>query len=299
LARHLQDEYSKDKVLASMHIVHRLVDTSVYRPTDAVPANAQSELRPLDAIAARGAIRVGYLLDSLPFAFFNERGDLVGFDIELAHRLAKELGVGLIFVPIDREKMAEQVNEGYCDLIMSGVALTTLRAQDVLFSESYLDETLALVVPDYARQRYASWDSIRQLGPITVATLNLQYYLSKLAELMPNARLQPQSDIEALFRTHAPNVDAIALPAERGSAWTLMYPEYSVAVPTPGTIRVPLAYPIGKHDEHFASFINSWIALKRKDGSFDAAFNYWVLGRDAATRRPRWSILRNVLHWIN
>jgi ABC-type amino acid transport substrate-binding protein len=169
----------------------------------------------------------------------------------------------------------------------------------MLFSDSYIDETFALIVPDYARQRYVSWESIRQLGPITVATLNLPYYLSKLRELLPNATVQPHNDIEALFKTVAPKVDALAIPAERGSAWTLMYPQYSVVVPLPNPVRVPLAYPIGKHDEHFASFVNSWIALKRRDGTFDAAFNYWVLGRDAAPRQPRWSILRNVLHWID
>ena len=48
----------------------------------------------LTAIRARGSLRVGYLPDSLPYAFFNERDDLVGFDVELAHRLASELRVG-------------------------------------------------------------------------------------------------------------------------------------------------------------------------------------------------------------
>ena len=48
-------------------------------------------------------LRVGYLPDALPFAFINEQGDLVGFDIELAHHLAGELGVTLAFVPVPRE----------------------------------------------------------------------------------------------------------------------------------------------------------------------------------------------------
>ena len=35
---------------------------------------------PLEAIAARRALRVGYLPDARPSAFFNQSGDLVGFD---------------------------------------------------------------------------------------------------------------------------------------------------------------------------------------------------------------------------
>ena len=47
----------------------------------------------LETIRARGRLRVGYLSNALPFAFFNQRGDLVGYDIELAHQLASELRV--------------------------------------------------------------------------------------------------------------------------------------------------------------------------------------------------------------
>ena len=47
----------------------------------------------------------------------------------------------LAFVPIDRERMAEQLEDGYCDLVMSGVVVTTDRAREILFSDSYLDET--------------------------------------------------------------------------------------------------------------------------------------------------------------
>ena len=88
------------------------------------------------------------------------------------------------------------------------------------------------------------------------------------------------------------------MTAERGSAWTLLYPQFTVVVPEPGLVKVPLAYPLSGHDEAFASFINTWIDLKRKDGTIDALYAYWVLGRNAAPPHPRWSIIRNVLHWV-
>jgi len=109
-------------------------------------------------------------------------------------------------------------------------------------------------------------------------------------------------NVESQDDLHLPladaEVDALLLPAERGSAWTLMFPQYSVVVPGPDPIRVPLAYPIGKRDERFARFVNTWIGLKRKDGTLDAAYRYWILGQNAAPRQPRWSIIRDVLHWV-
>ena len=97
-------------------------------------------------------------------------------------------------------------------------------------------------------------------------------------------------------RGHA---DALVLPAERASAWSLMYPAYSVVVPGPEQIHIPLAYPIGRRDQPLAAFVNTWIGLKRKDGTLDAVYKHWILGQDAASVEPRWSIIRNVLHWVD
>ena len=98
----LSREYSKDKVLASMHLLHEPVAATVARTSSPAPVTT---LPPLEAIDERKVLRVGYLPDALPFAFFNQAGDLVGFDVELAHRLAREMGVTLAFVPVDRDRL--------------------------------------------------------------------------------------------------------------------------------------------------------------------------------------------------
>jgi ABC-type amino acid transport substrate-binding protein len=253
----------------------------------------------LQDIRARGVLRVGYAGDALPFAFFNAKGDLVGLDVELAHTLARELGVTLEFLPIDRARIAEQLSTGYCDIVMAGVAVTTPRAATLLFSSSYLDETFAFVVPDHSRTQFSTWDHIRSRPGVTIAVPDLPYYVEKIRQMLPRAELRTVPDIASLFNQTGPPTDAIAMPAERGSAWTLLYPEFSVVVPEPGIVKVPLAYPIARHDAAFATFINTWIELKRKDGTIDRLYSYWVLGRDAAPRQPRWSIVRDVLHWVD
>ena len=279
-----------------MHLLNDPAEATVARTELPAPVTT---LPPLETIAARRALRVGYLPDALPFAFFNQQGDLVGFDVELAHRLARELSVAVVFVPVDRDRMAAQLAEGYCDLVMSGVVVTTDRAREMLLSESYLDETVAFVVPDHERERYVSWDAIRDQGALRIAVPDLPYYVDKLRDQLPRAVIRVEGRaIAPMFGQLGTDVDALALPAERGSAWTLMYPAYSVVVPGPNPIRVPLAYPIGRRDPALAAFVNTWIALKRKDGTLDAAYRHWILGQDAVPRQPRWSIVRNVLHWV-
>ncbi|HET7217897.1 MAG TPA: cation:dicarboxylase symporter family transporter [Vicinamibacterales bacterium] len=293
----LDQRYTKDKVLAGMHLLRAPVPSVVHRAAVVVPPDPAGATV-LDAIRSRGRLRVGYLPDSLPFAFFNERDELVGFDVELAHGLARELAVTVEFVPIARNGFDEVVNSGGCDILMSGVVATTLRASRTLLSVPYLDETLAFLVPDNRRDSFSTWEGIRSMGAITIAVPAVPYYMDKLRAMLPQATLQPLADIRATLSSGAGGADAIALPAERGSAWTLIYPAYSVVVPEPGVYKIPLTFALAKHDQSFAAFVNTWIDLKRKDGTIDVLYRYWILGQETGARRPRWSVIRNVLHWV-
>jgi hypothetical protein len=45
-------------------------------------------------------------------------------------------------------------------------------------------------------------------------------------------------------------------------------------------------------------FVSSWIDLKRRDRTIEELFAYWMQGRLQARRKPRWSVVRDVLHWV-
>jgi Na+/H+-dicarboxylate symporter/ABC-type amino acid transport substrate-binding protein len=293
----LGQQYTRDRVLAGMHLLQQPAPATVLKVR---AESTTADSRPVLArMRERGVLRVGYMHDAMPFSFFNEAGDLVGLDVELAHRLATELNVRLEFVPIERSDMAARLSAGDCDVVMAGVAVTTLRAAEMLFTATYLDETIAFVVPDHQRDRFASWQSIRELYPVTIAVPNVPYYIDKLRQRAPRAELRVIDDLSSLFGNWDSQVAAVAIPAERGSVWTLRYPQFAVVVPEPGVIKIPLAYPVPAHDPSFASFMNSWIDLKKKDGTIDTLYDYWVLGRNADPPHPRWSIIRNVLHWVD
>ena len=253
----------------------------------------------LDAIHARGRLRVGVFTDRLPYTFLNREGRLTGFDVEMAHQLARDLGVALDFIRLEsRADLPQVLATGTVDVVMTGVPATPERASQMLFSEPYLDETLAFVVKDHLREEFSSWARIRNLGAFGVVALNVPYYLGAVREHAPSLRLEV-ADPQVIVRgfEHG-TVDAVMLSAETGSVWTLLYPQYSVVVPDTDLVRVPLAYPLARRDLGFASFINTWIELKRRDGTIDALYRHWILGRDAVVKRPRWSVIRDVLHWV-
>lgn len=76
---------------------------------DTPPAGASL----LQKIKSRDVVRVGYIPDMMPLAYFNGDGDLVGYDIHMAYDLARSLNISRIeFIPVDRETFLDQVNNG-------------------------------------------------------------------------------------------------------------------------------------------------------------------------------------------
>jgi Na+/H+-dicarboxylate symporter/ABC-type amino acid transport substrate-binding protein len=291
------DSYDRDKVLASMHALRNRGDARVF--TAAPPPLPPFSGSVLDRVRERKTLRVGYFDDSLPYSFTNSAGQLVGLDVEMAYQLARDLGVGLELVPVGRELFTLGLDPSLCDLVMSGVAVTADRALHVRYSTPYLDETVAFIVADYRRAEFAEWDDIAAAGRIRVGVPAAPYYVNAVRTRLPAAELVTFDSAEQMFVKREPPLDALVLTAERGSAYTLLHPEYSVVVPKPQPLKVPIAYVIAGRDEALATVVDTWIDLKKNDGTIDELFAHWIQGRNAVPHQRRWSVMDNVLHWGN
>ena len=104
---------------------------------------------------------------------------------------------------------------------------------------------------------------------------------------------------QPFFEGKHPEVDAFLMPAEHASGWSLLHPEYSVVVPQPDPIGVPTAFGLARESEELAVLVDEWVMYAKHSGLVDSAFDYWVLGEGAKRREPRWSVVRNVLGWMD
>ncbi len=119
-----------------------------------------------------------------------------------------------------------------------------------------------------------------------------------LQEHYPRAEIITFSGPDDLAAT-LQHADACLFTAERGSAMSLIDPTLAVAIPRPNLVHVPLAYPVAAGQPEMLAYINAWIELKKRDRTIETLRDYWVLGRNAAPAEPRWSVLRDVLHWAD
>jgi ABC-type amino acid transport substrate-binding protein len=45
--------------------------------------------------------------------------------------------------------------------------------------------------------------------------------------------------------------------------------------------------------------VNLWLELQRADGTIDRLYDYWILGKEPEGNNPRWSVMRDVLGWVD
>jgi Na+/H+-dicarboxylate symporter/ABC-type amino acid transport substrate-binding protein len=297
----LKPTFSGEEIIFNMRPLLQLAETQrINEPDLRDPVIRESESM-VQMIKRRGSLRVGVVASRLPYVFADREGKLVGLDVEMAQVLGRDLGVKVEFIELeDLTALSPLLSSGRIDLAMSGIAVTPERAGEMLFSDPYLDETLAFVVKDHLREQFSSWTAIRELGGFPVALPNLLYYIDKVKSRAPALKLAPldsTNQIEDSLKRET--FEAVVMPAESGSVMSLLYPKFTVVVPEPEIVKIPLAYPVARRDQYWAHFINTWIELKRRDGTIDALYGHWILGKQAGKRQPRWSIMRNVLHWAD
>lgn len=252
----------------------------------------------LERIRERGVLRVGYRPDVLPWSYVNAQGDLVGFDVDMAHRLASDLGVTLEFVPLERQDLPEQLAEDHFDIAMSGIPGLLGIAEKVRLSEGYLEVHLALLVRDHRRRNFESQEAIRKQRHVRLGVGLDDPFVRRIAVLYPNVEIVDIDSIEE-FTEGRVELDAVLVTAEGGSAWTLRHPGFSVVTPTKHPVGLPLVYAVPQGEGAFARYVNHWVDLKKRDGTIALLYDHWILGVTAELKSSRWSVLRNVLHWVD
>lgn len=101
--------------------------------------------RTLDEIKDSGKIVIGVFSDKHPFGYVDEGGEYAGYDVELANRLAQDLGVEVEYVSTEAANRVEYLETGKVDVVLANFTVTDERAQKVDFANPYMNVALGVV----------------------------------------------------------------------------------------------------------------------------------------------------------
>jgi ABC-type amino acid transport substrate-binding protein len=263
------------------------------------PTAIQPSKDTFDRILETKIIRVGYNPNCPPFCFLNVDGNIVGYDIAFAYDLAYALGCQLDLVPLDYHQIVQELNENYYDIAMSAVTVNESRLKSLMFTEPYISPRLVLVVQEKMRKQFKNIDNIITNKKIKIAVLKGSSFETTAKEIFPDTQIV-HLDHYNQFEKCDPHT-ALLWEETEAMAWTLCHRNFRIIFYNPPLGVDTLSYALRSDSTRFLHYLNQWLELKKAEGFTEKQYNLWIKGKTeiAAPPEPRWSVVRNVLHWVD
>nr|WP_275658998.1 cation:dicarboxylase symporter family transporter [Shewanella sp. Isolate11] len=284
-------------VIANMHVVDD-VPTVVKRQFPVLGETPSSPIADVETIRRRGVLKVGYIPSNVPFSYYNNAAELVGFDSAMASKLANDLGVKVEFIPFRKSQLAASLKAGFFDIAMSGLGMDIDQMDKLSYVDPVLELNLGVATKDYKVNSFKRDQSILAMKNTTIAYVEHGDLIEEAKAYYTNLKFVQIGGYKDFFRQKGDKYDAVVISAEAGSAWTLFFPQYGIAI-LENKVQYPVAYAVAQDNQSLLNYVNNWQKLRKVDGHQQKLYNYWMLGLGATEEQPRWSIIRDVLHWVD
>ena len=205
--------------------------------------NNQTEGDQLERIRQKGSITVAMEGTWAPWTYHNEQDELVGYDVEIAQKIAEKLGVTVNFVEGEWYGLLAGLDDGRYDIMVNGVGITAERQEKYDFSTPYAYNRTAVIV----RGEYEDIHSMEDLkGKTTANTISSTYAeqaeaygatvtgvddLNQTIELLLSGRIDATLNAEVVFAdyknahpeanikiaAYSDDVERVAIPVRKGA----------------------------------------------------------------------------------
>lgn len=222
------------------------------------------------ATVQEGKLLMGSDTTYPPFESIDDKGEAVGFDVDLAREIAKRLGLELEVVSVKWEGIIPGLKTGDYDIVMSAMTITDERKMEIDFSDPYIDSDQSIAVRKGDTSIKGQADLAGKVVGVQVDTTG-QF----TAEEIPGIKEVRKYDtiLMAFEDLELGRIDAVIND----------YPVNAYISKTRGktevvaTIKTEEKYGIGvkKGNAQLLEAINMALADIRKDGTYDTIFEKW------------------------
>ncbi|WP_338666729.1 transporter substrate-binding domain-containing protein [Pseudodesulfovibrio methanolicus] len=259
----------------SQEPIQQKTDKNAPAATAATPESGSQ----LDVILKRGTIRVGF--DTFkPWAMKDKNGEYIGFEIEVARQMAKDMGVKVEFVPTKWSGIIPALLTGKFDIIIGGMSVTPQRNLKVNFSLPYEYSGMSIVASKKLAGGRSSIDDFN--NPATTIAVRLGTTAAEAAKnFLPKAKIlffdEESQTIQELLnaRVHAV-VASNPLPLNLSK-------EYADQLYLPlkdDFTKEPIAFAVKKGDLDFLNWLNNWVRVTMSKGWLQNRYEYWFFTND-------------------
>jgi cyclohexadienyl dehydratase len=264
---------SRRAVWMTIVLIGGLMTGLIARPGAATAQDAPARL---DAIIAKGAIRVGTTGDYKPFTYLDKAtGEYSGFDIELARDLGQALGVKVEFVPTSWPTLIRDFTADRFDVAMGGISVTLERQKKGLFSRPYLRNGKAPIARCENADRFATIEAIDRPGVRVIVNpggTNERFVRSHLKA----AEVTVFDDNTTIFDQIVDGkADLMITDSSETRYQQKLRPKLCAIHPDQPFDFSEMAYLLPR-DVALKAFIDQWLHIAIETGVYQAVFDRWL-----------------------
>jgi len=235
----------------------------------------------IETIKRRGVMRVG-VSSFVPWAMRDKSGNFIGFDIDVATKVASDMEVKVEFVPTAWSGIIPALLANKFDVIISSMSVRPSRNLTVNFTIPYAHSGQQLV----ASSKLAAGFKLADFNDasVTITCRRGATSCNAVQDLFPKASLRRFDDDAQSFQevvngsAHA----AISLAPKPGF-WMSKYPD-KLFMPTEENLtRGDEAFAVRKGDPDALNFFDNWIRVNTSSGWMQKRHDFWFKTQNWAT----------------
>lgn len=233
-------------------------------------AESTGKARGIDEIKESGVVNIGVFSDKNPFGYVDENGEVQGYDVFFAKRIAKDLlgsEDAVKYSYVEAASRVEYLKSGKVDIILANFTVTKERSEQVDFALPYMKVSLGIVSPE---QTLIS-DVLQLAGKnliVVKGTTAETYFTENHPEISLTKFDEYQEAYDALLDGRG---DAFSTDNTEVLAWAMNNEGFSVGVDTLGDVDV-IAPAVQKGNRELLEWLNNEIKILAEEQFFHADF---------------------------
>ena len=240
---------------------------------------ADSQDSVVEQVIQRGVLRVG-MSTFVPWAMKDKTGKLIGFEIDVATRLAEDMGVKVEFVPTKWSGIIPALLTGKFDVIIGGMGVLPSRNLKVNFTDPYDFTGMSMVASKKMADGMTTIEAFNKPGVIIAVRLG-STAVTATKKYLPNAEIRMFDDeAQAYQEVINGRVHAVVGSAPTPAFQAIKYPD-KLFLPIEGTFtREPIGFAVRKGDVDTLNYFNNWIGYVAAEGWLKERKTYWFETKD-------------------
>ncbi len=227
----------------------------------------------LNAILQRGELRVGLEPGYMPFEMKDKKGNIIGFDVDMAKAMAKAMGVKLKLVPTAWDGIIGSLLTGKFDILISGMTITQERNLKINFANPYISVGQTIL----AQKKHAgkTWKDLDKPEYTIVTKLGVTGEIAT-RKMFKHAKIRTfETEADAAQEVLNGKADAFVYDKPYNAIFFAAKGQGKLIHMDKDLTYEPLGWAVRKGDPDFLNWLNNFLNQVKHDGVYDRIYNKW------------------------